>query len=209
MKNFKDIRGLHYGRLLAISRIGKTSLGKTLWLCQCDCGRVTTATLNALCSGNTKSCGCLKTEAVAAHAANRRAIGFGVHHERARNTWKSMLSRCEDEMNSSYPDYGGRGIKVCPSWHDLKAFVRDMGDPPHGKTLDRKDPNGNYEPGNCRWATAKEQARNTRKTRYGYLGDERLSFNEMADRLGTTVLALKRQEYKALKEVELRYRTTP
>lgn len=111
-------------------------------------------------------------------------------------------------MNTSYPDYGGRGITVCAEWHDLKAFVLDMGDPPDGKTLDRKDPNGNYEPGNCRWATAKEQARNTRRTRYGYLGDSRLSFNEIADRLGTTVPALKRQEYRALKKVELRYRTS-
>jgi hypothetical protein len=74
-----------------------------------------------------------------------------------------MLSRCRNPRASGYENYGGRGIKVCDRWRDFAAFYSDMGDPPLGKSIERKDVNGDYEPGNCVWAGAKEQARNTRR----------------------------------------------
>ncbi len=79
------------------------------------------------------------------------------------STWKSMNRRCYYELHKSFADYGGRGVKVCERWHDFEAFMEDMGERPAGKTLDRyPDKNGDYEPGNCRWATMTEQQRNRR-----------------------------------------------
>jgi hypothetical protein len=81
-------------------------------------------------------------------------------HRGAHNSWHWMISRCFDSWNASYPTYGGRGITVCPRWMAFDNFVDDMGDRPDGTTLDRINNDGNYEPGNCRWATPKEQRAN-------------------------------------------------
>lgn len=77
-------------------------------------------------------------------------------------TWSGMLSRCRDPRNASYKSYGAQGITVCERWHDFLNFLADMGPRPEGKTLDRINGNGNYEPSNCRWATPKEQRANQR-----------------------------------------------
>lgn len=78
------------------------------------------------------------------------------------NSWAHMLQRCGNPKNHKYPDYGGRGIKVCPEWVSFEGFYKSMGLKPEGLSLERKDVNGNYEPSNCKWATASEQNRNKR-----------------------------------------------
>ena len=84
---------------------------------------------------------------------------------RVYKTWNMMVQRCENPNNPNYKDYGGRGIQVCERWHELENFSADMGDPPDGLSLDRRDNEGDYERSNCRWATRKTQNRNTRRNR--------------------------------------------
>lgn len=98
-------------------------------------------------------------------------------------SWQAMLERCGNPKFFAYERYGGRGIKVCDRWKSFVNFLADMGERPDGKTLDRyPDNNGNYEPGNCRWATRKEQSQNTSSTKFLTLDGETLSLSEWGRR---------------------------
>ena len=107
-------------------------------------------------------------------AARRSADGYGVKHGHASPglrtptymVWGSMIQRCTNPNNSGWPDYGARGISVCERWLTFENFLADMGERPDGLSIDRVDNNGNYEPGNCRWATASQQQRNRRRPVY-------------------------------------------
>lgn len=100
-------------------------------------------------------------------------------------TWKSMNQRCNYPKHKSYEDYGGRGIRVCERWLDFMAFLEDMGERPSGMTLDRfPDANGNYEPGNCRWATVSEQCRNRRSNRWITFNGEAMTLAAWSERTG-------------------------
>ncbi len=101
------------------------------------------------------------------------------------SVWLTMRDRCRNPRNQDFADYGGRGIKVCERWNDFAAFISDMGVRPSKKhQIDRRDNNGNYEPGNCRWATKKEQMRNTRRSRMLTLGDRTMSMSAWTEELG-------------------------
>lgn len=147
-----DLTDAVFGRLTVVSWAGNSR-----WNCVCSCGRsavVLTANLNR---SNTKSCGCLKPS-----VASARATTHGLSDTIVYRTWLGVRRRCRDTKFTSYPTYGAKGVDIWDEWHDsLAAFVRDVGHPPSdGHTLDRIDNNKGYIPGNVRWATTTEQARN-------------------------------------------------
>lgn len=143
--------------------------------CTCTCGKVRDVQLDHVLAGRSKSCG---------HNNGSWNVTHGMAGTPTYKTWSHMLARCRNPNNGSWPDYGGRGIAVCPEWESFEAFLRDMGKKPRGKTLDRIDVNGNYEPGNCRWATAKVQARNTRTNIVLEYKGKRATIAEWAENLG-------------------------
>ncbi len=99
-------------------------------------------------------------------------------------SWTRMRNRCLNPNAADFSHYGGRGISICVEWEDFLVFLRDMGERPSGTSLDRIDVNGNYEPGNCRWATAKQQANNRSNTPFVlYMGKE-WSLSDLAHECG-------------------------
>lgn len=177
-----DLKNQRFGRLVALERYSEvTACGKTQWECQCDCGVIILAITGSLTTGNTQSCGCQRRDSA---RQNGLKIKHGMTGTPEYKAWRGLRYRCYDPEHENYHNYGGRGITVCDEWKEsFEAFYRDMGPRPGlGYSIDRKDVNGNYEPNNCRWATAIEQASNQRKTiLYDFKG-EKLTLPEISRR---------------------------
>lgn len=164
--DYPALIGKTFNRLTVVETLHRNARYEMLLLCSCSCGGSVTVPYPRLKSGNTKSCGCLQPEVV--RSTGRAQRTHGGSNTPTYETYRSMIDRCYNPNTPGYAYWGGRGITVCPQWLEgYAAFKRDMGTRPKGKTLDRYPNNdGNYEPGNCRWATPSEQGRNTRATRY-------------------------------------------
>lgn len=157
-----DLVGRRFGRLVVLKRDGNVGT-RSRWLCRCDCGSVVLAGSGSLLSDWKKSCGCLQREANIARSVHGHARTG--HHSVEYKTWCGMRRRCTNSNERSWPRYGGRGIRVCERWNSFELFLLDMGPKPSPQhSIDRIDPDGNYEPSNCRWATLDEQNRNKRLT---------------------------------------------
>lgn len=161
----KSLTGQVFGRLTVLERMEKRGHGY-MWNCRCECGKQKAVRADHLKNGAVVSCGCYWQERRIASNTTH-----GMSNTRAYRIWKDMRNRCHYEKYPEWHLYGGRGIIVCQRWRDsFEAFIGDMGLPPDDRSIDRIDVNGNYEPGNCRWATALEQARNKRKKQATDLG---------------------------------------
>jgi hypothetical protein len=153
--------GSRFGKQLVICCTGskRNTRGESrrFYSIQCDCGRTVEKTVRDI--KNTNSCGCSR-RGVVTHGHT-----VGKKNSPSYSAWANMRNRCGNPGCSNYKNYGGRGINICKRWEKFENFIADMGEKPNGLSLERINNNGNYEPGNCRWATDKEQRRNKRKNR--------------------------------------------
>ena len=156
-----NLAGQQFSRLFVVGRSTQNKGRKPAWVCLCDCGTYVTVAGNHLTAGETRSCGCLVKEITKTLFTTHGRSGTRTHR-----IWMAMNKRCYWDGYPEWHLYGGRGIAVCEKWrHSFPAFLADMGECPLGLSIDRIDNDGNYEPGNCRWATAKQQAANRRPAR--------------------------------------------
>jgi hypothetical protein len=144
----EDYKGKVYNKLTVISedepyRSPKGDI-KRVVICQCECGNITSKRLDKVLLGKFVSCGCQQS----------KSLGHSINRTPSYRSWTSMMQRCVYMDN---PDYKLKGITVCERWKTYSNFFEDMGERPKGMTLDRIDPYGNYEPGNVKWSTPKEQ----------------------------------------------------
>jgi len=166
MSNVRDLKGQRFGRLVVLHDTGERKGGQVVWRCRCVCGEEVNVVGYSLTSGRTASCGCYQRERVV-EASTTHGMARQREQHPVYAVWRAMLQRCENPNNKPYKDYGGRGIKVCPEWHDSQVFIdwALANGWQKGLTLDRIDNNGNYEPDNCHWVTRKENNRNKRSNR--------------------------------------------
>lgn len=164
--NSLDLSGLVFGKLTVIGYSHTDRHRKAIWRCRCECGSMPAVAAYKLKSGHTRSCGCYQRAVGDANLAKGHVENF-VHGQVGTPTYKSWdaaKQRCFNPRDDHFPAYGGRGITMCPAWRSsFAAFLADMGERPEGTTLDRYPNNdGNYEPGNCRWATPAQQCETRR-----------------------------------------------
>lgn len=170
-----NLTGHVYGRLTAISQVLPPVKGGAKWLCRCECGNEKIASTRKLRSGKAKSCGCLTKEWVASFGGKFvdqamekvRKHGHAAGYTRSPEygCWSGMKQRCFNSKISQWDSYGGRGITVFEPWiRDFPAFLSYIGPMPGaGYTVDRLNENGNYEPGNIRWATKQQQGEENKR----------------------------------------------
>lgn len=154
--------GTRFGKLVVVSQAISQVVGQTKWLCACDCGQTKEVYATHLKSGGTSSCGCGWRE-----AQQRAKTTHGLSRSPTYISWQSMIARCHNSADPSFPAYGAAGIIVCDRWRrgdadrgGFECFLADMGLRPNGLTIERRDRTKGYEPGNCTWATRKQQAQN-------------------------------------------------
>jgi len=190
-----DRIGERFGRLTIKRFIGTNKYWQGIWECECDCGNTTTVHYSNLHSGTTKSCGCLKKESTIKRNTKHGLSGGEKNPTRLYKIWLHMRGRCLNVNNQDYKHYGARGISICKEWDDYKNFYdwSIENGYKNNLTIERIDNNGNYEPVNCKWATRKEQARNTRNNPLISFNGLTKTIPEWAETLGVSYNALRKR----------------
>jgi hypothetical protein len=168
----RDITGQRFGRLVALYPTGKDCHRNIIWRLRCDCGEETESRVIDLSQNKKLSCNCLKRERAAQLAAKNRSHGGATRNRSSLyKCWTSIKTRCLNPKSEAFKYYGGRGITIAPEWIDDFSTFRDyifqiLGPKPSPQhTIDRIDNDGDYEPGNLRWAPKVVQSQNSRGTR--------------------------------------------
>jgi len=184
--NRANLCGQVFGYLTVTNHAGThPQWKKSLWRCECKCGKEVICDTGSLRSGNTESCGCRKMEIFL-----KRIKTHGESKTRTYRIWRAMITRCTNPNQKMWSRYGGRGIKVCERWLHYENFILDMGKAPKNMSIDRIDNNGMYEKENCRWSTNYEQSRNSSKNRVITFNRRTMILKDWADEIGINQTSL-------------------
>lgn len=167
MAKFLDLTGKTFGRLTILSFSKDVKSGnrnRKYWKCACECGNIAEIRTDSLTSGKVKSCGCIKKEQDLINLTDKYQFKpkYKIQNRRLYQIWRGMKRRCFDIKDKRYNRYGGRGITICNEWLNYDTFAEWALSNGYSSdlTIDRINNDGNYEPNNCKWSTAKEQALN-------------------------------------------------
>lgn len=182
MRKLEDLTGKKFNRWTVIG-LNRIEVGRRIWECRCECGAIKYHSTSLITLGIVKSCGCLQKETMRVMISKREKAP---KKPPEYHIWYGIVDRCNNKNNVNYHRYGGIGITVCKRWaKSFYNFYKDMGQrPSDSHTIDRKNNNKGYTKSNCRWATPKEQANNRRSNRYFKYNGERLTMQEVIEKIG-------------------------
>ncbi len=184
--NFKDLTGQQFDLWTVLHEAPRRN-GKVRWLCRCECGRERAVVATRLICGRSRCCGCRRVRPLGIVCGKKHGLSRTVEYA----AWQQMRGRCTNSARRDFHRYGGRGIIVCERWQSFEAFYEDMGPRPTSQhSIERRENDGHYDPGNCYWATRKQQARNRRTNRLLTFNGETRCLTEWAEILGMRPITL-------------------